>query len=503
MSKRGLSDVVTTVLIILLVVVAVVAIGAYVVNLVGSSGRTVEREGVCLASTVKVDGCRWFKSLVLVQTNRTVVSITSSTDSTVTAVSQLSYLFTYADGSSETFTSVNSLPGIGKGSISQEFVNMTKQPSSVAVGGRYTLANGKLVSCPVFTPVSCLTEATSNPSYLTSSPSALNVAGSIGGSPTPASVANGPTPGAGSTGTSSGSGSTGGTAPPLSNVPIGGLCTSNNECTSKMCSSDLEGGKRCNSEDFCSIGEKKGMVFTGNFACASESQKRLCDKGVWTSFVSCQRRGRPTLCSNGICEEERNWFISPNTLSLKGGITYPIYFNLNNANRSISNILLNLSNGDTIHTYHSASNSLHGATFFFGGLSRDFVLGPSEGILIKRAANGTLILNGSALSSAPSVQLNSGFNLVGIGPCASSYYSAVKILEELNTYSPNCSVISQVNTDRGPIEYWSTNTSYSQDGLKKDFRIYEYESFFIRCNQNTSLLWRPSNCPIRPTPSIL
>lgn len=222
MSKRGLSDVVTTVLIILLVVVAVVAIGAYVVNLVGSSGRTVEREGVCLASTVKVDGCRWFKSLVLVQTNRTVVSITSSTDSTVTAVSQLSYLFTYADGSSETFTSVNSLPGIGKGSISQEFVNMTKQPSSVAVGGRYTLANGKLVSCPVFTPVSCLTEATSNPSYLTSSPSALNVAGSIGGSPTPASVANGSTPGAGSTGTSSGSGSTGGTAPPLPMSLLGG-----------------------------------------------------------------------------------------------------------------------------------------------------------------------------------------------------------------------------------------------------------------------------------------
>lgn len=220
MYRRGLSDVVTTVLIILLVVVSVVAIGAYVVNLVGSSGRTVEREGVCLASTVTVDGCRWFKSTSTVpgQTNRTVVSIDSSTDSTVTAVTQLSYVFMYADGSSETFTSVNSLPGVGKASVSQEFANMSKQPSSVAVGGRYTIAGGKTVSCPVFTPASCITEATSNPSFLAFSPSALNVRNSIGGAP-----AGGGTAGAGSTGSSSGtgssgtgsSGSTGGTTPPI------------------------------------------------------------------------------------------------------------------------------------------------------------------------------------------------------------------------------------------------------------------------------------------------
>lgn len=57
-THRGLSDVVTTVLIILLVVVAVVAIGAYVQTSVEQSGRIVERESTCLSNMVSVSSCR-------------------------------------------------------------------------------------------------------------------------------------------------------------------------------------------------------------------------------------------------------------------------------------------------------------------------------------------------------------------------------------------------------------------------------------------------------------
>ncbi|MSS75008.1 hypothetical protein EXS73_02235 [Candidatus Pacearchaeota archaeon] len=195
MSRRGLSDVVTTVLIILVVVVSVVAIGAYVTNLVRSSGRTVEREGACLANTIKVDGCRQFISQLAVENNRTVVSSSSTTDALVDRVIQLSYFFTYKDGSSELFTSSSSLPPPGKASISQEFTRMNKAPSSVQVGGSYVLKDGKTITCAGVKPVSCVTEATNNPSYLSVSAQALNVGGSIGGA--------GATPvaGAGSTGT--------------------------------------------------------------------------------------------------------------------------------------------------------------------------------------------------------------------------------------------------------------------------------------------------------------
>ena len=194
--KRGLSDVVTTVLIILLVVVAVVAIGAYVTNLVRSSGRTVEREGACLANTIKVDGCRQFISADGSAPARTVVSIASTTDTVVKSVSELSYIFTYNDGKSETFTSTNSLPVSGKSSVSQDVGYITKKPTSVQVGAKYILTDGKTVSCPPTPLSSCVTESSIQASFFALSPQSLLVLGSIG-----SGVSN-PVSGAGSTGSS-------------------------------------------------------------------------------------------------------------------------------------------------------------------------------------------------------------------------------------------------------------------------------------------------------------
>jgi hypothetical protein len=210
MQKRGLSDVVTTVLIILLVVVAVVAIGAYVVNLVSTGGRTIEREGICLSSTLTVEGCRQYFATVAGQNNRTVVSVKSVTDASVQSVSELSYFFTYADGKTETFTSTNSLPGVGSGAISQDFANMSKRITSVGVGGKYTLKDGKVQSCPLSSPASCARESTATVSYLTPNAQTLNVAGSIGGDR--GSVSSPAVPGSGSTGSGS-TGSGTGTAP--------------------------------------------------------------------------------------------------------------------------------------------------------------------------------------------------------------------------------------------------------------------------------------------------
>ena len=194
--KRGLSDVVTTVLIILLVVVSVVAIGAYVTNLVRSSGRTVEREGACLANTIKVDGCRQFISADGSAPARTVVSIASTTDTVVKSVSELSYIFTYNDGKSETFTSTNSLPVSGKSSVSQDVGYITKKPTSVQVGAKYILTDGKTVSCPPTPLSSCVTESSIQASFFALSPQSLLVLGSIG-----SGVSN-PVSGAGSTGSS-------------------------------------------------------------------------------------------------------------------------------------------------------------------------------------------------------------------------------------------------------------------------------------------------------------
>ena len=70
-THRGLSDVVTTVLIILLVVVAVVAIGAYVRTSVDQTGKTVERESTCLVNRLDVTSCKFVGTSLTLNYKRT------------------------------------------------------------------------------------------------------------------------------------------------------------------------------------------------------------------------------------------------------------------------------------------------------------------------------------------------------------------------------------------------------------------------------------------------
>ena len=156
-THRGLSDVVTTVLIILLVVVAVVAIGAYVRMSVDQSGRTVEREGTCLSNSVSVSSCR-HSNAAFGGTNLTLNIKRSTDDVAIASISSLQAAIKTSTGNVVTSSVTGSVPETN-GAIVTVHSNATKavigvNASEVTLITEFTLKNGNKVTCSS-TPVPC------------------------------------------------------------------------------------------------------------------------------------------------------------------------------------------------------------------------------------------------------------------------------------------------------------------------------------------------------------
>ena len=158
-THRGLSDVVTTVLIILLVVVAVVAIGAYVRTSVDQSGRTVEREGTCLSNSISVASCKY--TLVSGNSGTTgVYNLTLNTkrmsdDVAITGTPTAQVAVKSSTGTLQTVTVIGSAPTTN-GALSTMFTGSLAAglPAEVTLLTEFTLKSGNKVICSS-TPVPC------------------------------------------------------------------------------------------------------------------------------------------------------------------------------------------------------------------------------------------------------------------------------------------------------------------------------------------------------------
>jgi len=149
-THRGLSDVVTTVLIILLVVVAVVAIGAYVRTTVEQSGRTVEREGTCLSNVVSVSSCRYLNN-AYGGTNLTLNINRATDDVAIASISSLQAVIKGTNGNVQTAVVRGTPPGMNGAivtvSANSSVTVMNVNASEVTLLTEFTLKNGNKVTC--------------------------------------------------------------------------------------------------------------------------------------------------------------------------------------------------------------------------------------------------------------------------------------------------------------------------------------------------------------------
>jgi hypothetical protein len=150
-NKKGLSDVVTTVLIILIGLVAVAAIGVMIINQVNNTGKQMDKQGVCTENNVQVVRC-------LSNSAGTVVNV-KKVDGAA-SIKRLIFTQTDSVGSVSSVTEFNSLPSNGAiMSYTHEdtSVSLSTDLKSVSVNAIYDVAgSSEEVSCPSNT-VACTT----------------------------------------------------------------------------------------------------------------------------------------------------------------------------------------------------------------------------------------------------------------------------------------------------------------------------------------------------------
>lgn len=148
-NNKGLSDVVTTVLIILLVVAAVAAIWAFIKPTVTNSGASITKQTACLTNSVEPVSCKKFNDTLY------KVSYAATLDDKVSSVSTNSITLGMADGTVVSANGATSMVNAQRNSTSVVVTNATVNKALTAsLSTVLNLADGTTTTC-TSTEISC------------------------------------------------------------------------------------------------------------------------------------------------------------------------------------------------------------------------------------------------------------------------------------------------------------------------------------------------------------
>jgi hypothetical protein len=277
---------------------------------------------------------------------------------------------------------------------------------------------------------------------------------------------------------------------------FGGLCTSNSECASNICTPDLQGIPRCGFPGslYCIQGNRTVGTNTMNnsFACFTDTARKQCVNGLWSSPLSCNGG-----CSNGLCSEHVPYNVTNMSFTFMESGYYSITIPHNVTNMSFRSLFENPANGLRLRFYNASANTYLSLRYnpFFGGWIgvQEYYLSPGEGFMVGLLDGGYQInLSGQPYSAPYPLSLHVGINLVGFPYCATQYKSS-DWLTQLTEQGFNCSVVSQVDVYKGPPQWYSFNTTLTRFGVKRDFNLTSWEAYELICqNVSSGGLWTPS-----------
>jgi FlaG/FlaF family flagellin (archaellin) len=156
-SKRGLSDVVTTVLIVLLTIVAIAILWSFLQPLFTSSGQKVQTQQQCLALSLEINSCT-----TNISTTKNITFVNVKRNPGEAPLKEVKLIFEKADGTTKviqkTFASFNELE-------TQQYLADTvadlgylagpNKPTEVSVSGGIDDGKGKVVYCNPTQPIVC------------------------------------------------------------------------------------------------------------------------------------------------------------------------------------------------------------------------------------------------------------------------------------------------------------------------------------------------------------
>lgn len=144
--KRGLSDVVTTVLIILLVLAAVAMIWGYLSSTINDAGSQITT--ACLTLDLMPKSCQYFQA-----TNTVMVNY--GRDSGQATLQNVSLVLTVGGNDVVYYPAANRIPKALE-SFTFNVTGVTTKPTQFTVAGRVTTESGSALDCPVVTPINCI-----------------------------------------------------------------------------------------------------------------------------------------------------------------------------------------------------------------------------------------------------------------------------------------------------------------------------------------------------------
>jgi len=138
-NKKGLSDVVTTVLIVLLTLVAIAILWSFLQPMFTRSGTKIQQAEACLTASLEVSSC-------------TVTSVTVKRNAGDVNITEIRFIFEKADGSTSVVAN-STVPGELGTNLYSNILGLNAKSVSVAAG--IADAQGNINYCNPTQPVAC------------------------------------------------------------------------------------------------------------------------------------------------------------------------------------------------------------------------------------------------------------------------------------------------------------------------------------------------------------
>jgi hypothetical protein len=233
-------------------------------------------------------------------------------------------------------------------------------------------------------------------------------------------------------------------------------------------------------------------IDAGSWICENSNTKKECigDEIGFANETIC-REG----CFQGHCKGTDYQIINQSTIKLnKSNNEYAISFPVNVDNKTINEIFQTPPSANVIIKYKERQGYKtleYNKEFneWIGETERKFNSG--EGIIVTALDDVTLTFSGTTLNTSPKVKLTEEHNLIGLPFCGDKY-TASQVLKEISRINPNCDLISNAYGKSWPIIFWTENISENFKGNKIDFKLNNYEAYWIRCKTGTEITWKPT-----------
>jgi FlaG/FlaF family flagellin (archaellin) len=146
-NKRGLSDVVTTVLIVLLTIVAIAILWSFLQPMFTNSGKQVQTQQECLALSLEVTNC---------DSVATYSNVTVKRNPGVATLKEVKLIFERSDGSTQVVTDSTNLPlELETKLYGSPLTSLLFKAKSVTVAGGIDDGKGGIFYCNPTQPVAC------------------------------------------------------------------------------------------------------------------------------------------------------------------------------------------------------------------------------------------------------------------------------------------------------------------------------------------------------------